>query len=952
MLKSSQKDFIKRHIGPSEVEQSFMLKELGFKNLDELIKKTVPEKILLKEDLEIGEPHSEYEALRKLKEISKKNKINSNFIGMGYYGTFTPHVILRNILENPGWYTSYTPYQPEVAQGRLEMLLNFQQMIIDFTGMDIANASLLDEGTAAAEAVGLSYRVSKNDSNKVFVSKDCHPQTIDVIKTRAEPMGLEVIVGDEYNDITEEIVCGIIQYPGTLGDIKDPSEAISKIHKNNGKAVLICDLLALAKLKTPAELGADIAVGSSQRFGIPMGYGGPHAAFFATKDEYKRSMPGRIIGVSVDRHGNKAYRLALQTREQHIRRDKATSNICTAQALLAIVSAAYAIYHGPDGIEKIANNTSQLAKNFAEKLKNSGYELYSEHFFDTVTIKTLDKTESIYKNALRENINIRKVNSEMLAVSFDEKKNVYRANQLLKVFNCSETIKEEMNENLTNIPKNILRTSKFLQHKVFNSYHSETDMLRYLKRLEDSDIALNRSMIALGSCTMKLNAVAEMIPVTWREFSEPHPFAPLEQMEGYRTLFTDLKNWLRSITGFSGVSLQPNAGAQGEFAGLMVIRKFHEKNGDTNRKVCLIPSSAHGTNPASAQMVGMKVVVVNCDKHGNVDFEDLKNKVDIHKNNLAALMVTYPSTHGVFEEKIVEICELIHDNGGQVYMDGANLNALVGIAKPGKFGPDVCHINLHKTFCIPHGGGGPGMGPIACKKHLEIFLPKHTIVKDCGPATGIGAVSAAPWGSASILSISWMYMKMMGSEGLKKASQVAILNANYIAHKLDEAFPILYKGEHGNVAHECIIDIRQIKSETGITEEDIAKRLIDYGFHAPTMSWPVAGTMMIEPTESESLEEINRFCETLKKIKEEIDKIKSGIFDKLDNPLKNAPHTHVELVANKWDHKYEREEAAYPSDFLRTNKYWPPVGRVDNVYGDKNLFCTCPSMEEYEDTAA
>ena len=952
MLKSSQKDFIKRHIGPSEVEQSFMLKELGFKNLDELIKKTVPEKILLKEDLEIGEPHSEYEALRKLKEISKKNKINSNFIGMGYYGTFTPHVILRNILENPGWYTSYTPYQPEVAQGRLEMLLNFQQMIIDFTGMDIANASLLDEGTAAAEAVGLSYRVSKNDSNKVFVSKDCHPQTIDVIKTRAEPMGLEVIVGDEYNDITEEIVCGIIQYPGTLGDIKDPSEAISKIHKNNGKAVLICDLLALAKLKTPAELGADIAVGSSQRFGIPMGYGGPHAAFFATKDEYKRSMPGRIIGVSVDRHGNKAYRLALQTREQHIRRDKATSNICTAQALLAIVSAAYAIYHGPDGIEKIANNTSQLAKNFADKLKNSGYELYSEHFFDTVTIKTLDKTESIYKNALRENINIRKVNSEMLAVSFDEKKNVYRANQLLKVFNCSETIKEEMTENLTNIPENILRTSKFLQHKVFNSYHSETDMLRYLKRLEDSDIALNRSMIALGSCTMKLNAVAEMIPVTWREFSEPHPFAPLEQMEGYRTLFTDLKNWLRSITGFSGVSLQPNAGAQGEFAGLMVIRKFHEKNGDTNRKVCLIPSSAHGTNPASAQMVGMKVVVVNCDKHGNVDFEDLKSKVETHKDNLAALMVTYPSTHGVFEEKIVEICELIHDNGGQVYMDGANLNALVGIAKPGKFGPDVCHINLHKTFCIPHGGGGPGMGPIACKKHLEIFLPKHAVIKDCGPATGIGAISAAPWGSSSILSISWMYMKMMGSEGLKKASQVAILNANYIAHKLDEAFPILYKGEHGNVAHECIIDIRQIKSETGITEEDIAKRLIDYGFHAPTMSWPVAGTMMIEPTESESLEEINRFCETLKKIKEEIDKIKSGIFDKLDNPLKNAPHTHVELVSNKWDHKYEREEAAYPSEFLRTFKYWPPVARVDNVYGDKNLFCTCPSMDEYKDTAA
>ena len=615
MLKSSQKDFIKRHIGPSEADQQKMLNELGFDNLDELISKTVPEKILLKEDLGIGEPNSEYEALRKLKVISKQNRIYSNFIGMGYYGTYTPYVILRNILENPGWYTSYTPYQPEVAQGRLEMLLNFQQMIIDFTGLDIANASLLDEGTAAAEAVGLSYRICKNDSNIVFVSKDCHPQTIDVIKTRAEPLGLTVVVGDEATDIKEDIVCGILQYPGTLGDIKDPSEAISKIHKNNGKAVLVCDLLALAKLKTPAELGADIAVGSSQRFGIPMGYGGPHAGFFATKDEYKRSMPGRIIGVSVDRHGNKAYRLSLQTREQHIRRDKATSNICTAQALLAIVSAAYAIYHGPDGLRKIAENTSQLAKNFADKIKQSGYELYSDHFFDTVTIKTLDKTDSIFRNALRQNVNIRKVNSEMLSVAFDERKNVYRANQLLKIFNCSEAIKDNLNENLNNLPKNLLRTSEYLTHPVFNSYHSETDMLRYLKKLEDADIALNRSMIALGSCTMKLNAVAEMIPVTWREFSEPHPFAPVEQMEGYRTLFTDLKNWLRSITGFSGVSLQPNAGAQGEFAGLMVIKKYHENNGDKDRNVCLIPSSAHGTNPASAQMVGMKVVVIKCDEH-------------------------------------------------------------------------------------------------------------------------------------------------------------------------------------------------------------------------------------------------------------------------------------------------------------------------------------------------
>jgi len=952
MLKSSQRDFIRRHIGPSEEDQSKMLNELGFKNLDDLISKTVPENILLKEELDIGEPNSEYEALRKLKAISKKNKIYSNFIGMGYYGTFTPYVILRNILENPGWYTSYTPYQPEVAQGRLEMLLNFQQMICDFTGMDISNASLLDEGTAAAEAVGLSYRLCKNDSNIVFVSKDCHPQTIDVIKTRAEPLGLTVVIGDENSEIKEDIVCGILQYPGTLGDIKDPSEAISKIHKNNGKAVLVCDLLALAKLKTPAELGGDIAVGSSQRFGIPMGYGGPHAGFFATKDEFKRSMPGRIIGVSVDRHGNKAYRLSLQTREQHIRRDKATSNICTAQALLAIVSAAYAVYHGPEGIKKIAENTSQLAKNFADKIKQSGYEIYSDHFFDTITIKTLDKTESIYQNALSQNVNIRKVNSEMLSVAFDERKNVYRANQLLKIFNCSETIKDKMNENLSNLPKNLLRTSSYLTHPVFNSYHSETEMLRYLKKLEDADIALNRSMIALGSCTMKLNAVAEMIPVTWREFSEPHPFAPVEQMEGYRTLFTDLKNWLRSVTGFSGVSLQPNAGAQGEFAGLMVIKKYHEQNGETNRNVCLIPSSAHGTNPASAQMVGMKVVVIKCDEHGNVDINDLKEKAETHKDNLAALMVTYPSTHGVFEEKITEICELIHNNGGQVYMDGANLNALVGVAKPGKFGPDVCHINLHKTFCIPHGGGGPGMGPIACKKHLEKYLPNHSVIKDCGPATGMGAVSAAPWGSSSILSISWMYIKMMGSEGLKKASQVAILNANYVAHKLKDAFPILYKGKNGNVAHECIIDIRKIKSETGITEEDIAKRLIDFGFHAPTMSWPVAGTMMIEPTESEGLDEINRFCNTLIKIKQEIDKIQSGHFDKVDNPLKNAPHTHVEVAANKWDHKYEREEAAYPSEILKTTKYWPPVARVDNVYGDKNLFCTCPSIDDYKDTAA
>ncbi len=954
MLHNSEKDFIKRHIGLSKKDEKTMLSDLGYKSLNELIEDTVPSKILFKDLLSIGDPNSEYEGLRKLRSISKKNQIYSNFIGMGYYGTYTPNVIVRNILENPGWYTSYTPYQPEVAQGRLEMLLNFQQMIIDFTGMDIANASLLDEGTAAAEAMGLSHRLDKKDNKIVFISNDCHPQTIEVVKTRSEPLGLKVVIGndEDLSNISEDIICGILQYPGTLGDIKDPSENISKIKKRNGKSILVCDLLSLAKLKTPAELGADIAVGSSQRFGIPMGYGGPHAAFFATKDEFKRSMPGRIVGVSVDRHGNKAYRLALQTREQHIRRDKATSNICTAQALLAIVSAAYAIYHGPKGIKTISERVSQLAKNFADKLKQSGYELYSDHFFDTVTIITKDKTDQIFNNALAQKVNIRKVNSEMLSVSFDEKKNVYRANQLLKIFNCAESIKENPTENLPNLPKNLLRTSTYLDHQVFNSYHSETEMLRYLKRLEEKDIALNRSMIALGSCTMKLNAVAEMIPITWREFSEPHPFAPIEQMEGFRTLFTDLKNWLRSITGFSGVSLQPNAGAQGEYAGLMVIRKYHLERGESNRNVCLIPSSAHGTNPASAQMVGMKVVVVNCDKQGNVDFEDLNKKVEAHSENLGALMVTYPSTHGVFEEKISDICELVHKHGGQVYMDGANLNALVGIAKPGNFGPDVCHINLHKTFCIPHGGGGPGMGPIACKRHLEIYLPSHPVIKDCGPATGIGPVSAAPWGSSSILSISWMYIKMMGSEGLKLATQIAILNANYVAHKLKNHFPILYKGTNGNVAHECIIDIRSIKNDTGVTEEDIAKRLIDFGFHAPTMSWPVPGTMMIEPTESESLQELDRFCDCLIKIKEEIDKIKSGDFDKNDNPIKNAPHTDLELASNKWEHKYSREEAAYPSNFLRSSKFWPPVARVDNVYGDKNLFCTCPSMDEFKEDAA
>ena len=955
MIDDNSKEFLARHIGPSQRDQEKMLQAVGVKSLNDLMKNTVPKKILLSEELKVDEPISENDALKKLKSISKKNEIFRNFIGMGYYNTFTPNVILRNILENPGWYTSYTPYQPEVAQGRLEMLLNFQQVITDLTGMDIANASLLDESTAAAEAVGLCQRIDKNNSDHIFVSNDCNPQTIDLIKTRTEPFGLKLLIGNQkdfLSSVNEELICGVLPYPGTLGDIIDPSEAISQIHKKGGKAIVVADLLSLTKLKTPAELGADIVVGSAQRFGIPMGYGGPHAAFFATKEEFKRSMPGRIIGVSVDRYGKKAYRLSLQTREQHIRRDKATSNICTAQALLAIISAAFAIYHGPKGILKIANRTSKLAKLFSEGAKSAGFEILSDKFFDTVTIKTQDKTKEIYEKALAKKINLRNVNNEMISVAFDETKKLEDVNTLLEIFGSNKKYDQTTKVELNNIPSQLERTSEYLTHPVFNKYQSETEMLRYLKKLEDCDIALNRSMIALGSCTMKLNATAELIPITWKEFSLPHPFVPTEQMKGYHYLFNDLINDLKEITGFDAVSLQPNSGAQGEYAGLMTIRKYHKQNKQGNRNVCLIPNSAHGTNPASAQMSGMKVVVVNCDEDGNVDVKDLKEKAEKYSKDLAALMVTYPSTHGVFEEQIIEICEIIHKEGGQVYMDGANLNALVGVAKPGKFGPDVCHINLHKTFCIPHGGGGPGMGPIACAKHLKDFLPNHNIVKECGPINGMGSVSAAPWGSSSILPISWMYIKMMGAEGLKKASQVSILNANYIAKKLSSDFKVLYTGKNGNVAHECIIDIRPIKAKSGISEEDLAKRLIDYGYHAPTMSWPVVGTIMIEPTESENLEEMDRFCNALISIKKEIDKVEQSLFDKNDNPLKNAPHTYLELAANEWSHKYTREQAAFPNEFLRHNKYWAPVGRVDNVYGDRNLVCSCPSMDEYKDEAA
>ena len=952
MTDNRNREFIRRHIGPSINEQKQMLSYLGFNSLDEFIKKIVPEKIIENNPLDIDEPVSEHEALNQLKQIASQNKIFKSFIGMGYYGTYTPNVILRNILENPGWYTSYTPYQPEVAQGRLEMLLNFQQMVMDLTGMDIANASLLDEATAAAEAVALCQRVDKSKLNKIFISKNCNPQTIDVVKTRAEPFNLEVIIGndEDISSVEGDVLCALYQYPNTYGEISGVENFIKNTQSKNGKAILISDLLALTVLKPPGEMGADIVVGNSQRFGIPMGYGGPHAAFFATKDEFKRAMPGRLIGVSKDRNDNQALRMALQTREQHIRREKATSNICTAQALLSIMAAAYGIYHGPDGIKHIGERTLKFANAFASKIKTK-YEILSDQFFDTVTINTKDKTKEIYAKALEFKVNLRLIENHGLSVSFDETTRIEDINHLFQIFGLQDQIKNLDDVTISSIDDTLKRTSKYLTHQVFNSYQSETEMLRYLKSLEDKDIALNRSMIALGSCTMKLNAVAEMIPVTWPEFGNIHPFAPLDQAKGYLKMFSDLERMLSEITGFTGISLQPNAGAQGEYAGLMVIRKFHIENGDHNRNICLIPSSAHGTNPASAQMAGMKVVVVDCDKDGNVDLEDLTKKAELHSKSLAALMVTYPSTHGVFEEHIKDICEVIHQHGGQVYMDGANLNALVGLAKPGKFGPDVCHMNLHKTFCIPHGGGGPGMGPIGVGKHLEPFLPNHVLIES-GPKTGMGSVSAAPWGSASILPISWMYIKMMGAEGLRLATEVAILNANYVSKKLEGSYKTLYKGKNDLVAHECIIDFRPIKAESGVSEEDIAKRLIDYGFHAPTMSWPVAGTLMIEPTESENLAELDKFCDAFISIRKEVKMVQNGVFDKEDNPLKNAPHTNLELSSDSWTHNYTREQAAFPLAYLKTNKFWAPVARVDNVHGDRNLICSCPSVDSYREEEA
>ena len=953
-------EFIRRHIGPGEAQIAEMLAELGLKSLDELIKKTVPSNIISERPLSIEGEKNERETLSYLRRMAERNKVFISMIGMGYYGTTLPGVILRNVLENPGWYTAYTPYQAEVSQGRLEALLNYQQMVMDLTGMDLANASLLDEGTAAAEAMTMSKRITKSKFDAFFVDADCHPQTLAVIRTRAKPLGIKIIVGDPFADVEGNDVFGVlIQYPGSSGAVRDIRPVIEAAHSSGALVSVASDLLAMCMLTPPGELGADIVLGNSQRFGVPMGYGGPHAAFFATREKYKRSTPGRIIGVSVDSAGNPALRMALQTREQHIRRDKATSNICTAQVLLAVIAGFYAAYHGPEGLKTIARKVHRMTRIMAEGLKQLGFEIEHDAYFDTLTVSVPGQALRFAAKARESRINLRVVDKDRLGISFDETTRRRNIHALWQVFStkADESLDlEALDAGIEPcIPRDLMRSSDFLTHPVFNLYHAETEMLRYLRWLAAKDIALDRAMIPLGSCTMKLNATTEMIPVTWRNFGAIHPFAPLDQTQGYQQLFEELEEMLCRATGFDAVSLQPNAGSQGEFSGLLCITKYLESQGQGQRNVCLIPSSAHGTNPASAVMAGMKVVVVKCDDNGNVDVDDLKAKAEEHADDLAALMITYPSTHGVFEEAIREICDIIHGAGGQVYMDGANLNAMIGIVEPGTIGPDVSHMNLHKTFCIPHGGGGPGVGPIGVGKHLAPFLPDHTEVEGVNPASGgaetIGPVSAAPWGSASILPISWAYMYMMGGEGLKRATQVAILSANYIAHKLDPHFPVLYTGAHGMVAHECIVDLRPIKEKVGITVDDIAKRLVDYGFHAPTMSFPVTDTLMIEPTESESKRELDRFCDAMIAIRAEIQEIEDGTADAEDNVLVNAPPTHHLLLQDEWPHPYSKERAYFPLPALREDKYWPPVGRVDNAAGDRNLICGCPSMEKYVEAA-
>ncbi|MEM7172574.1 MAG: aminomethyl-transferring glycine dehydrogenase [Pseudomonadota bacterium] len=954
-------DFVRRHIGPGEEQIDEMLGALGLSSLDELIEKTVPADIVSKEPLAVDDAKSERMMLSYLRQMAGRNKVYISMMGMGYHGTVLPSVILRNVLENPGWYTAYTPYQAEVSQGRLEVLLNFQQMVMDLTGMDLANASLLDEGTAAAEAMAMADRVSKSKSKRFIISPDCHPQTIAVIETRAGTLGYEVVIADPFDTaIDQEDYFGVlVQYPGSCGEVRDLSGLAERVHAKKALLVAAADILSLVLLTPPGEMGADVVVGSAQRFGVPMGYGGPHAAFFATRDAYKRSTPGRIIGVSVDSQGKPALRMALQTREQHIRREKATSNICTAQVLLAVIAALYAIYHGPDGLKLIAGRVHRMTQIMAEGLRRLGVQVVHDAFFDTIKVRVPGQANRIAARAKESRINLRVIDADHLGITLDETTKRQNLEALWRVFATKAdrllditALDDEVAEV---IPDNLKRTSDFLTHPVFNLYHAETEMMRYLRWLVVKDVALNQSMIPLGSCTMKLNATSEMIPITWRNFSAMHPFAPLEQAQGYQQLFEELEDMLCEVTGFDAVSLQPNAGSQGEYTGLLTIRMYHESRGEGHRNICLIPSSSHGTNPASAHMAGMDVVVVGCDDHGNVDVVDLKAKAAANSENLAALMITYPSTHGVFEEAIREICDAVHEHGGQVYIDGANLNALLGIAKLGDIGADVSHMNLHKTFCIPHGGGGPGMGPIGVRAHLAPFLPDHVVVDGVNPAAEgretVGEVSAAPWGSASILPISWAYITLMGGAGMKKATQVAILNANYIAHRLAPHYPILYTGKNGMVAHECIVDLRHFKEGCGVTVDDVAKRLVDYGFHAPTMSFPVADTFMVEPTESEAKRELDRFCDAMISIRLEIAAIESGEADPQNNLLKNAPHTHHLLLEGDWSYPYSKEAAYFPQRGLREDKYWPPVGRIDNVAGDRNLVCSCPPMQAYQEAA-
>jgi glycine dehydrogenase len=946
MFDDTKNRFQNRHIGTTAAQQAEMATSVGFQNVDELIATAVPDNIKLEQPLELPSALTENEALLKLRAYADQNKVVRSCIGMGYYDTITPPVLLRNVFENPGWYTAYTPYQPEISQGRLETLLTYQQMVIDLTGMPLANASLLDEATAAAEAMTLMQRMNRKSKSSTFVvTSDCHPQTISLIQTRAEPLNITVeIVAPECTADVDNAFGVLAQYPGTLGDVRDLSQAISSCHEKNILFGVATDLLALTVLKPPGAMGADVVLGSSQRFGVPMGYGGPHAAFFATREEFKRSLPGRVIGVSIDSKGRQALRMAMQTREQHIRREKATSNICTAQALLAIMAGLYAMHHGPDGLRAIGERVHAMTSSLAASLRGGGFTVLNDTWFDTLCIE-VDDAPAVLQRAADNGYNCRIINASCLGISLDETTTSTDLATLANIFGVQPV------NGVSGIPETLLRQVDYLSHPLFQDYRTETEMLRYLKRLENKDISLTRSMIPLGSCTMKLNAAAEMIPVSWPEFARMHPFAPAEQVKGYTAMLNELSQWLTECTGYDAMSLQPNSGAQGEYAGLMAIRRYHRARGEAHRNICLIPTSAHGTNPASAVMAGMKVVLVACDDNGNVDMQDLKKKTESHSEYLAAIMVTYPSTHGVFETSIVELCRLIHEHGGQVYVDGANLNALVGLAGPGKFGADVSHLNLHKTFCIPHGGGGPGMGPIGVGAHLAPYLPSSVVMPQEGLDANNNVISATPFGSASILPISWMYIAMMGSDGVTEASRTAIVHANYIAQRLKGHFEVLYTGRRGTVAHECIVDIRPLKERSGITEEDVAKRLIDYGFHAPTMSFPVAGTLMIEPTESESLTEIDRFCDAMLGIREEIRSVEDGRFDPINNPLKNAPHTLDDVTASEWNRPYSREQAVWPVSSLRADKYWAPVNRVDNVYGDRNLICSCPSIESYLEPA-